>query len=271
MHFQIAASILTGCVAVNAVADARAATDVSNAASISSSSVTLSHEMNNRPRRLLQRLKKRRDAATFTHRNQNQSEEGSDVGILAKSAPRFLQDTDYEYYCPRDTCPTELCDCADSGGSLEDCTSELQSVCRDGKLGDCVYAAYVKVYEDVYCPFVSCVDQGFREDQCDCAFYELYCSRLKSEECSEILNFSTDDADKKPFFGCDETSVAAVCDTATACKNKGDLQGLDIGTWQGAVATGMMKNAGDKFGGRDALMGLSLLSVIWLLVNTSTL
>jgi len=269
MHFQIAASVLVGCVAVQAVADAPAATKISNAASISSS-VPLSRELNNRPRRLLQRLKKRRDAATFTRRNQNQSGEGFDVGILAKSAPRFLQDSYYEYYCPRDTCPTELCDCADSGGSLEDCTSELQSVCRAGKLGDCVYAAYVKVYEDVYCPFVSCVDQGFREDQCDCAFYELYCSRLKSEECSELLNDADpDDPDKKPFFGCDETSVAEVCDTATACKNKGDLQGLDLGTWNGAVTTGTMeKNAGNEFGVRGVLTGLSLLSVVWLLINT---
>ena len=268
MHFQIAASILVGCVAVQALADTPADTKISSAVSILSS-VAHSRQLNNRPRRLLQRLKKRRDAATFTRRNQSQSGEGFDVGILAKSAPRFLQDTDYDYYCPRDTCPTELCDCADSGGSLEDCTSELQSVCRNGKLGDCVYAAYVKVYEEVYCPFVSCIDQGFREDQCDCAFYELYCSRLKSEECGELLNdVDPDDPDKKPFFGCDETSVAEVCDIATSCKDKGDLQGLALGTWTGAVTTGTLeKTAADKVGGKDILTGLSLLSAIWLLIN----
>jgi len=268
MHFQTASSIIVGCVAVQAFADDPAPTGDAILAAISS---PIAHipERNNRPRRLLQRLKKRKDAATFTRRNRNQNGgKESDVGILAKSGPRFLQDSDYDYYCPQDTCPAELCDCANSGGSLEDCTSQLQSVCRSGKLGDCVYAAYVKVYEEVYCPFVSCVDQGFREDQCDCAFYELYCSRLKSEDCKDILNVDTDDADNKPFFGCDETSVATVCDTATACKNKGDLQGLDLGTWKGAVATGIMSNSGDKFGVGSVFAGVSLLSVIWILMNT---
>ncbi|KAL3793723.1 hypothetical protein ACHAW5_008070 [Stephanodiscus triporus] len=262
MHFHTAASIIAaGCVAVQADADAIAATSAAHAAAISSPIADIT-DSNNRPRRLLQGFKRQiKNASTFTHRHQSKS----DVGIFAKSAPRFLQDSDYEYYCPRDTCPAELCDCADSGGSLEDCTTQLQNVCRAGQLGDCVYAAYVKVYEEVYCPFVSCVDQGFREDQCDCAFYELYCNRIKSEECSEIL--AADDADNKPFFGCDETSVAAVCDQASYCKNKGDLQGLDLGSWKGAVATGLMNNSGDKFGGGSVMAVMSLLSAIWLMVS----
>lgn len=197
----------------------------------------------------------------------------SDVGILAKRSARFLQEmeVDYDYYCPADTCPAELCDCANSGGSLEDCTTELQNVCRAGRLGDCVYEAYVKIYEDVYCPFVSCVDQGFREDQCDCAFYELYCSRLKSADCADLVQASQADAadgdDEKPFFGCDETTMATVCDTATYCKEKGDLQGLDLGTWKGSVLTGQI-NSGEKFGGGSVFAGVSLLSVLWLLVST---
>ena len=269
MHFPIAASIIAGVAAVATDNVDAAATNNVDAADVSTHTADIP-DKSSIPRRLLQRLKRRKDAATFTRRNQNQSGgKKSDVGILSKSAPRFLQDSDYEYYCPRDTCPTELCDCADSGGSLEDCTNELQTVCRAGKLSDCVYAAYVKVYEEVYCPFVSCVDQGFHEDQCDCAFYELYCSRLKSDDCAEIVHVSTDDADFKPLFGCDETSVATVCDQATVCKNKGDLQGLDLGTWKGAVATGIMsESSGEKFGTVNVLAGVTLLSMIWLMVNT---
>ena len=276
MHFQRATSILAAGCAVAAV-------DAKNSAAILLSSPTTATQLlsssdhKNGPRRLLQqKLKKRRQqASTFTRRKDNQYSGAvteSDVGILGKRfiPPRFLQDetegSDYDYYCPADTCPAELCECATSGGSLEDCTTELQNVCRAGRLGDCVYEAYVKIYEDVYCPFVSCVDQGFREDQCDCAFYELYCSRLKSADCADLVHASQADAadadDEKPFFGCDEKSMATVCDTATYCKEKGDLQGLDLGAWQGSVVT---MNSSERMRG-SGLAGVSLLSVVWLLV-----
>ena len=271
MYFQRATSIIAAGCAVAAV-------DAKNS-SPTTANLMSTPAQNNGPRRLLQqKLKKRRQqASTFTRRKDNQYSGAvteSDVGILGKrfTPPRFLQDeteSDYDYYCPADTCPAELCDCANSGGSLEDCTTELQNVCRAGRLGDCVYEAYVKIYEDVYCPFVSCVDQGFREDQCDCAFYELYCSRLKSADCAELVAASQADAadadDEKPFFGCDEESMATVCDTATYCKEKGDLQGLDLGAWQGDVVT-MNSSETVRFGGGSGLAGVSLLSVIWLLV-----
>ena len=105
-------------------------------------------------------MKKRREAH-FTTNNNNKfdnSVSDSDIGILARSngnTPRFLQENDYDYYCPRETCPTELCDCADGGGSLEDCVDQLQAVCREGKLDQCVFKGYVEMYQDVYCPFAS--------------------------------------------------------------------------------------------------------------------
>lgn len=195
-------------------------------------------------RRLLQRFKKRQQR--FEQAQSEQSAATMDVGLLANDKPRFLQETDYEYFCPRETCPKELCDCAESGGALEDCTTELQNVCRTGNLGDCVFKEYVAVYESVYCPFVGCVSGGFRENQCDCAFYDLYCDRLHSDECLTFLGtVESDSPDKKPFFGCDENELQNVCDQAKSCKNKGDLQGLPMGTWKGAGVAGL-PNSSEK-------------------------
>jgi len=226
---------------------------------------TTNNNNSSKGRRLLQKFKKKREARYNAKFHDKAGE--SDVGILNKATPpRFLQDTDYEYYCPRDTCPTALCDCADGGGSLEDCTPQLQDVCRQGKLGDCVFKDYVAVYEEVYCPFAFCQNTGHREDQCDCAFYKLYCDRLQGEECTDVLDADSTDPDKKPFFGCDEEELAAVCDEADACKKRGDLQGLDLGTWQGSVMTGL-PNSSDKLGGGSVVMGVAALSMMWLMVN----
>eukprot|EP01083_Nonionella_stella_P088725 247473_1 len=263
MRAQLATPIIAGCVA-QVAADA-AATVIDN--SLSSSSNT--HDVVSAPtnkvgekkqHRLLQKMKKRISASS--------GKSQADIGILASESdtPRFLQE-DYDYYCPRETCPSELCDCADSGGSLEDCTTELQSVCRSGSLGDCVFEEYVQVYQEVYCPFVACTVEGFRENQCDCAFYDLYCSRLSGDECNTALQVTTDETDKKPFFGCDETELRSVCDEAHSCRDRGDLQGLpDLGTWKGSVTQGI-KNSGEKLGGRSAVAGVTLLSMLWLMVN----
>jgi len=269
MNFQLAISLLAGC-AAQAVADVPAAIATAveeSSADLMESKITNSRPKNNKARRLLQKFKKRKERAY----NANTQEGGAvDLGIFSKreNAPRFLQD-DYDYYCPHDTCPTELCDCADAGGSLEDCTTELQSVCAAGKLGDCVFEEYVQVYQEVYCPFVSCVGEGFRENQCDCAFYELYCERLHGGECEEVLGVAvaSDEPDKKPFFGCDETEMANVCEQAKSCKEKGDLQGLpDLGSWKGSVMTGI-RNDSSKLGGRTLVAGAAMLSTLWLMVN----
>jgi len=195
-------------------------------------------------RRLLQRFKKRQQR--FEQAQLEESAATTDVGVLAKDKPRFLQETDFEYYCPRETCPKELCDCAEAGGALEDCTTELQNVCRTGHLGDCVFKDYIGVYESVYCPFVGCVSDGFQENQCDCAFYDLYCDRLHSDKCLTFLGtVESDSPDKKPFFGCDENELKNVCDQAKTCKDKGDLQGLPMGSWRGAGVTGL-QNSSEK-------------------------
>ena len=274
---KLSTSIIAGCVAITAAESPPAAivddaspkiegegeggvlTSPTNDMDI----ITNSNNNNNKPRhRLLQKIKKRRERAYNAKFHSVGGD--SDVGILSnKNKPRFLEEeNDYDYYCPRETCPAELCDCADSGGSLEDCTEQLQAVCRAGNLGDCVYKGYVKVYEEVYCPFAFCDASGHREDQCDCAFYELYCNRLQGQECTDVLAADTDEVDKKPFFGCDEEELASVCDEATQCKARGDLQGLDLGTWKGAVTTGITLSAGEKLGGGSVVMGVTLLSMI---------
>ena len=266
MHSHLATSILVGCV-VQAVADTPKTNSI-NAESTTFSART-NDNSNNKKHRLLQKFKRRMERTGTGTNPPNQSEIETDVGILANNTPRrFLQEDEYDYYCPRDTCPTELCDCADTGGSLEDCTAELQSVCKAGRLGDCVFQDYIQVYQEVYCPFVSCVDGGFRENQCDCAFYELYCDRLTSDECSSgVTGISANDPDKTLFFGCDAEQVANVCDQAKACKERGDLQGLDLGTWEGSVVTTDLEKSGsvEKFReGASTLAGVSLLTMLWL-------
>jgi hypothetical protein len=230
----------------------------------------LSSPTNNNPaapgkaHRLLQRFKDKHQRRTQAHHTG-----AVDVGILSSSKiePRFLEDV-YEYYCPRDTCPSELCDCADQGGSLEDCTSELQNVCVQGKLSDCVYEGYIAVYETVYCPFVNCLGDGFRQNQCDCAFYDLYCSRLNGEECRNVVPDTDGGSDKKPFFGCDETELATVCDQAKACKDSGDLEGLpDLGTWVGTTTAGIKSGSGSTSWSAGVVAGVALFSSAFWALN----
>lgn len=266
MQFQFATTFLATC-AVQAVAHAPAAVSSPKTEDLLSAITNDNTNNNNKKRRLLQKFKKRKQRALEADLQNEVGGESDNSDVGALEIPRFLQEDDYDYYCPRETCPTELCDCADEGGSLEDCTEQLQNVCRAGKLGDCVFQDYVEVYEEVYCPFVSCVGEGFRESQCDCAFYDLYCDRLAGTECTEVLGVASDAPDKKPFFGCDETELASVCDEAKSCKDRGELQGLpDMGTWKGSVTTGL-KNSGGRVGGGSVVAGVTLLSMLWLLVN----
>lgn len=235
-------------------------------------------------RRLLHTLQKRKEKAYQRHLmklNAAQSSASSqpDVGILSSSQstiPRFL--ADYDYYCPEDTCPKELCDCANAGGSLEDCSTELQSVCAAGRLEDCVFEEYVPVYQEVYCPWTMCLDDGFMVNQCDCAFYEMYCNRLNGEECEDIIKHAaeSDEEDKKPFFGCDESELKDVCDQAKVCKERGDLNGLpDLGSWQGTAVVGIQKavksGSERQFGiglrGGGVLAGVTMLSFLWSVMN----
>jgi hypothetical protein len=137
-----------------------------------------------------------------------------------------------------------------------------------GKLGDCVYEGYIAVYQTVYCPFVSCLGEGFRQNQCDCAFYDLYCARLNGEECREVVPSNTDGgSDKKPFFGCDEEELKNVCDQAKACKDSGDLNGLpDLGQWVGTSTVGIKGNSASR-ACTGIITGVTLLSSAFWALN----
>lgn len=247
MKIEIASTLLATSILPQTIAHTNALSSASNT----------SPNSHGKAHRLLQRFKDK-----YQRRTQHVHTGAVDVGILgsSKHEPRFLEDV-YEYYCPRDTCPSELCDCADKGGSLEDCTNELQNVCIQGKLSDCVYEGYIAVYETVYCPFVNCLGEGFRQNQCDCAFYDLYCSRLNGEECKNVVPDPDGGSDKKPFFGCDETELSKVCDQAKVCKDSGDLNGLpDLGNWVGSNTVGIAKATSGSSALPAGVMAVTLLS-----------
>ncbi|KAL7464374.1 hypothetical protein ACHAXS_004707 [Conticribra weissflogii] len=314
MRFQVASTLIATCI-VGAAAKTEAEIFASSTPKIAATGPKRNQKLNNAPRsklnlaeileqktvqavaldkptekkkptkrRLLHTLQKRKEKAYQRHLmklNAAQSSASSqpDVGILSSSQstiPRFL--ADYDYYCPEDTCPKELCDCANAGGSLEDCSTELQNVCAAGRLEDCVFEEYVPVYQEVYCPWTMCLDDGFMVNQCDCAFYEMYCNRLNGEECEDIIKHAaeSDEEDKKPFFGCDESELKDVCDQAKVCKERGDLNGLpDLGSWQGTAVVGIQKavksGSERQFGiglrGGGVLAGVTMLSFLWSVMN----
>lgn len=108
---------------------------------------------------------------------------------------------------------------------------------------------------------MNCLGEGFRQNQCDCAFYDLYCARLSGEECTNVVPDTDGGTDKKPFFGCDEAELASVCDQAKVCKDSGDLQGLpDLGTWVGTGTVGLNKSAGEKGWCLGVVAGVTLFS-----------
>ena len=282
MKFQIASTLIATCIAC-ASAETKAQKFASTAPQKIVAGTPAANKLMETPNkiekkkgsRLLHTLQKRKERAYQRHlgelqSNAAESNANPDVGILSSSKtsdpPRFL--ADYDYYCPRDTCPTELCDCADAGGSLEDCSPQLQNVCNAGRLSDCVFEEYVAVYQEVYCPWTMCLGQGSRLNQCDCAFYEMYCTRLNSEECE---NVSVEDDEDNKIFGCDKTEIASVCDQAKECKAKGDLNGLpDLGSWQGSAMIGIPKSSGERrmgVGGGGMVAGVTMLSMLWCLIN----
>ena len=74
----------------------------SKAAEEAAAPLNLSKE-GGKARRLLQRFKRRQQR--FEQAQSEQSAATMDVGLLANDKPRFLQETDYEYYCPRKLLP----------------------------------------------------------------------------------------------------------------------------------------------------------------------
>jgi hypothetical protein len=282
MRFQSSVAVAAPlALATGAAVSAESIGAVDNAVSSSQMMNSLSTTNNeNAPmtRRLLQKYKKRKqlfgnNASSISSKRNNAGM--PDVGILSKSSdtPRFLDGvaTDGDeatFFCPRTTCPQALCDCAENGGSLEMCSPELQSVCLNGQLADCVFSDYVEVYRNVYCAFTFCLNDGFLENQCDCAFYDMYCAQIQEDKdkCNLINADADADVENMPFFGCDETELATVCNQAKSCKDSGDLNGLPLGEWKG-MAYRMNGAAGGKSSSGVVMGALGLLSAFLFLLN----
>lgn len=270
MRFQSTVAVVTPLALAGAAVNAEntiSAVDTSNV-----NSPTTTNDSAPMKRRLLQKIKKRNQLFGNNASSSSKQSGMPDVGILShrsSDTPRFLEgetDDGVDFFCPRTTCPSALCDCAESGGSLEKCSTELQSVCLNGQLGDCVFRDYVEVYQSVYCPFTFCLNDGFLENQCDCAFYDLYCAQIQEDKVKcDLLNADADADEKMPFFGCDETDLAAVCDQSKSCKEKGDLNGLPIGEWKGMAYR--MNDAGGRSSSGLVLGTLGLLSAFLFMMN----
>jgi len=277
MRFQSSVAVVTplalaGAAVVSAENTIGAVDNVVSTTSHVNSPSTTNSDNAPMKRRLLQKIKKRNQLFDNIKSSSNSKQSGMpDVGILSRSsdAPRFLEgatDDGIDFFCPRTTCPSALCDCAEGGGSLERCASELQSVCLNGQLGDCVFRDYVQVYQSVYCPFTFCLNDGFLENQCDCAFYDLYCAQIQEDKVKcDLLKADAGADEKMPFFGCDETELAAVCDQSKSCKEQGDLNGLPLGEWKGMAYR--MNDAGGRSSSGVVLGALGLLSAFLLMMN----
>jgi len=273
MRFQSSVAVVTPLAlagaAVNAENAIGAVDSVVSTSHVNSPSTT--NDSSPMKRRLIQKIKKRNQLFGNNISSNSKQSGMPDVGILSRSSdtPRFLQDeTDdgVDFFCPRTTCPSTLCDCAEAGGSLEKCSTELQSVCLNGQLGDCVFKDYVHVYQSVYCPFTFCLNDGFLENQCDCAFYDLYCAQIQEDKVKcDLLKADAGEDEKMPFFGCDETDLASICDQSKSCKEKGDLNGLPIGEWKGMAYR--MNDAGGRSSSGLVLGTLGLLSAFLFMMN----
>ena len=273
MRFQSSVAVVTPlALAGAAVVSAENNVDVVSSSHVNSLSTT-NEDIAPMKRRLLQKIKKRNQifgSNAVTQSSQNDAAM-PDVGILSssQSTPRFLQegtDDGIQFFCPRTTCPSVLCDCAEEGGSLERCSKQLTDVCLAGKLQDCVFSDYIEVYTSVYCPFTFCLDDGFEENQCDCAFYDMYCGQIQEDKKKcELLKADGGEEEKMPFFGCDETDLADVCDQAKSCKDNGDLKGLPIEEWK--TVAYRMNGAGGRGISGVVVGALGLLSAFLFLLN----
>jgi hypothetical protein len=275
MRFQSSVAVVAPLALAGASVSAETIGAVDNVVSASqanSPSTTNNNENAPMKSRLLQKFKKRKQLLGKNDASSSNAAGMPDVGILSKSGtpPRFLQESDQvQFFCPRDTCTQDLCDCAEEGGSLERCSKELKEVCINGMLDQCVFGDYVEVYRNVYCLFTFCLDDKFPESKCDCAFYDMYCAQIQEDKakCDDLLNADAGADEKMPFFGCDENELASVCDQAKSCKDSGDLNGLPLGEWKGMAYK--MNGAGGRISSSGAVFGaaLGLLSAFLFMMN----
>ncbi|KAL7468606.1 hypothetical protein ACHAXS_008836 [Conticribra weissflogii] len=108
---------------------------------------------------------------TFNQRH-NQSPLNNQNSIRNGQTPRFLQNS---FICPAN-CPKDFCKCAEKHGNGLDCAKELNEICVDGTLFECVPYEFLTYYEETYCPFAACIRNGGKYWECECEFQRDYCN-----------------------------------------------------------------------------------------------
>ncbi|KAL7515781.1 hypothetical protein ACHAWX_000858 [Stephanocyclus meneghinianus] len=116
---------------------------------------------------------------------------------------RFLQKSDWK--CPTN-CPENFCKCAKRHGEVKECAKEMDDLCLNGSVSDCVPYEYLPFYYQTYCPFSECIVAKNPYQDCSCQYYRDYCTLYYA------FNESTD---KCNIAGCCE--AARSIDEKTAC------------------------------------------------------
>ena len=108
----------------------------------------------------------------FSHRQQGphfltpQQRSESDI-------PRFLQNDSWS--CPSN-CPRDFCRCAKKFGEVKHCTKEMDKLCLNGIVSECVPNDFLPFYYQTYCPFSECVVAKNAYQDCSCQYYRDYCT-----------------------------------------------------------------------------------------------
>mmetsp|Transcript_11359 Transcript_11359/g.23944 ORF Transcript_11359/g.23944 Transcript_11359/m.23944 type:complete len:548 (-) Transcript_11359:450-2093(-) len=120
------------------------------------------------------------------NQRQKQSRFDNNNGIRNGQTSRFLQSS---FICPAN-CPKDFCKCAEKHGNGVDCVKELNDICVDGMLFECVPYEFITYYEETYCPFAACMRNGGKYWECECEFQRDYCNMyyeyVESEQSCEI-------------------------------------------------------------------------------------
>ena len=91
----------------------------------------------------------------------------------AETVPRFLQSSSWN--CPSG-CPKEFCRCAQKHGEVKHCANQMDDLCFEGLVSECVPEEYLPFYYQTYCPFSECIVAKNAYHDCSCQYYRDYCT-----------------------------------------------------------------------------------------------
>lgn len=109
------------------------------------------------------------DTPIFSHRR----ESSHLLTSPREDTPRFLQNSSWS--CPSG-CPKEFCKCAQKHGEVKHCTKEMDELCLNGLVSECVPNDYLPFYYQTYCPFSECIVANNAYHDCSCQYYRDYCT-----------------------------------------------------------------------------------------------